>query len=175
MDYTTKDKNAYLRVFNESKESDFKFDGDFTNNLGDKISTYKKGTYSISLGYFTSTHEYLFALQDDSKIVAVPDFLPASFLVGSWGRVSTSHSGKYTFFENNTFSFEDSYDGRITGKWRTEKKEILLNYDKKIKEYDINHGLSIVTEIIHVTNKQANTIDGYLDNNQYRTITLSRQ
>lgn len=173
--YLSMNNDAYLRIFNETKRDSFEFEKEVSNNVGDKFSRYSKRNYDCSFGYFTSNKQYCCSFTND-LITSVPtEFLPNSFLVGSWGRVSTLSGGKYTFFENSTFVFEDSRQGKITGKWKTEKKNIILNYDKKIREYGFPHHLSMITEIVTVTDKKESKIEGYLDGNEYITITLSRQ
>jgi hypothetical protein len=171
--YLPKDKKSYLRVFNEAKLDSFLFQSENANNVGDKFAIYKKGPCSLSCGYFTDEQTYFCSVYDYTKQVSVPDFLPTEFLVGSWGRVSISDGGKYIFKGDNTFVFHHSREGSITGKWRTEDKNIVLNYDEKRGAY-INHPLSMKTEIIHVTNKLTNSVNGYLSS-IYERVTLSRQ
>ena len=173
--YLSKSKDSYLRVFKEAKEDNLQFKDETSNNRGDKFSNYVKSDLNASFGYFTSTQMFASIISDNSKVIVPGEFLPDDFMVGSWGRVSLMNSGKYTLNENRTFLFEDSHDGPITGKWHTEKKTVIFNYDKKTGQYGIAHSLSMNTEIINVTSKEQNNIEGYLDGNELRTITLSRQ
>lgn len=172
--YLSKGKESYTRIFNEVKNDNFTFSSSFANNRGDKFITYTKDSLNSSFGYFTSIETYCIAVNNIFKTVEVQEFLPVSFMVGNWGRVSILNGGRYSFHADGTFSLEHSNDGIITGKWKTDKKIIILNYNKKLGEYGIAHSLSMKTEIIHVTNKLSNTIDGYLSN-EIETITLTRQ
>lgn len=168
-------KKDYLRVFDEAKQAGFIFEKETSNNRNDKFSDYRHGSVSCSFGYFTSSQQYCIAISDDSsKIPPPPPFLPVAYLSGAWGRVSVLHNGKYTFEADGTFIFEENFYGMIKGNWRTEDQKIILNYGRSLSDLATDHPLSMSTEIIHVKSKQANQVDGYL-NNEIESITLSRQ
>ncbi|MBS1663619.1 MAG: hypothetical protein JST68_21430 [Bacteroidetes bacterium] len=172
--YESKTKEGYLRVYDEAKKNGFVLVGERLNQTHDSYTDFKKDNYSASFGYFTNSRVYWSYFENTNKNVTPIEYISNGFMIGTWDRAELSHNGRYTFREDKTFTFDDSHDGMITGRWNVSDKDISLHYDKKRVDQYSNHALSLKLEIIHVTRREYSKIEGYIGDNSFMGITLSR-
>lgn len=173
--YITSDKEKYIRIRSEiSNNKAFAFEGEGSNNQGDKFATYKKNGLQISFGVFSSSQQYVTVFADSARLIDLPPIVTAQELAGKWGRIHYLHQGTYSFKPDFTFVYDDSRYGAISGTYKILQKELTLNYNVKNWKYDIKHEFSAKTESIVIKSKEYNEINGYFRGGEGDVI-LKRQ